>query len=79
MLDILKTVTYTGFNAKGRNTMNGNYYKTNKGSKAGDWICSLSLLLIIVALSMMAAKSFNSETIEEERVAEQLINGICCE
>jgi len=38
--------------------MNGNYYKTNKGSKVGDWICGLSLLLIIVALSMMAVSAF---------------------
>jgi hypothetical protein len=56
--------------------MNGNYYKTSKGSKVGDWICVLSLLMIIIGLSMMAVSAFITETIEEERVAEQLINGV---
>tara|TARA_R110002110_G_scaffold86024_3_gene224485 strand:- start:2537 stop:2716 length:180 start_codon:yes stop_codon:yes gene_type:complete len=59
--------------------MSRNYYKTDKGSKSGDFICALSLVIIIVGLARLAAYAWNAETIEDERVAEQIAEGVFCE
>jgi|TARA_R110002126_G_scaffold7444_3_gene36552 hypothetical protein len=56
--------------------MSRNYYKTDKGSKSGDFVCALSLVIIIVGLARLAAYAWNHETEQQEIAAEQMAGGL---